>query len=272
VGPIGHQSLQRHKGNAGRLDGRAVAIGKDARTSRAYQRKPVSWITMKSTVRNRSSISRRTAGLAILCVALAAPAILVGCSPSTSPLPAMGEEARRLTGYGEQLAQNSTKGETTMEKAIFGAGCFWGVEAAFRQTPGVVSTAVGYSGGHTIDPTYEQVCGDRTGHAEVVQVEFDPSQVSYEQLLDVFWKSHDPTQVDRQGPDVGSQYRTAIFYLSPEQKATAEASKARLDASGKLGRPVATEIAAAGTFWRAEEYHQQYLEKRGLASCHIRGK
>jgi len=157
-----------------------------------------------------------------------------------------------------------------MEKATFAAGCFWGVEAAFRQTQGVTSTAVGYTGGHTKNPTYEEVCTDRTGHAEAVEVEFDPAEVSYEQLLSVFWQNHDPTQRNRQGPDVGSQYRSAIFYHTPDQQSAAMASKQRLDASGQLKRPIATEIVPAAQFHRAEEYHQQYLEKRGQASCHLR--
>jgi peptide-methionine (S)-S-oxide reductase len=155
------------------------------------------------------------------------------------------------------------------EIATFGAGCFWGIEAAFRSVPGVVDAAAGYSGGHMPDPTYKDVCTDETGHAEVVQVTFDPAQLSYEKLLDTFWQIHDPTQVNRQGPDFGSQYRTAIFFHSPEQEAVAKKSKAALDASGKFRRPIATEITAAGTFYRAEEYHQKYLEKRGAASCHI---
>ena len=155
------------------------------------------------------------------------------------------------------------------EIATFGAGCFWGVEAAFRRVPGVLDAVSGYSGGHTENPSYKDVCSDRTGHAEVVQVTFDPSKVTYEQLLDIFWKIHDPTQVNRQGPDFGTQYRTAIFYHSPEQEATARKSKQALEASGKLRRPIATEITPASPFWRAEEYHQRYLEKRGAESCHI---
>jgi peptide-methionine (S)-S-oxide reductase len=155
------------------------------------------------------------------------------------------------------------------EIATFGAGCFWGIEAAFRRVPGVVDAAAGYSGGHMANPTYKDVCTDETGHAEVVQVTFDPAKVSFAQLLDVFWQIHDPTQVNRQGPDSGTQYRTAIFFHSAEQEAAAKKSKAALEASGKLRRPVATEIAPAGTFYRAEEYHQKYLEKRGAASCHI---
>ena len=157
-----------------------------------------------------------------------------------------------------------------MDKATFAAGCFWGVEAAFRQVKGVKSTDVGYTGGHTKNPTYEEVCTDRTGHAEAVEVEFDPAEVSFDQLLDVFWENHDPTQRNRQGPDFGSQYRTAIFYHTPEQLAAATASKERLDASGKFKRPIATEITPASEFYRAEDYHQQYLEKRNQASCHIR--
>ncbi len=157
-----------------------------------------------------------------------------------------------------------------MEKATFAAGCFWGVEAAFRQTPGVKSTAVGYIGGQTTNPTYEQVCTDRTGHAEAVQVEFDPAEITYDDLLSVFWQNHDPTQLNRQGPDFGSQYRTAIFVHSPEQQKAAEASKQRLTDSGLFDRPIVTQIVPATEFYRAEDYHQQYLEKRGQASCRIR--
>ena len=154
------------------------------------------------------------------------------------------------------------------EIATFGAGCFWGVEAAFRRVPGVIDVASGYSGGHTQSPTYKDVCTDQTGHAEVVQVTFDPEKVSYDQLLDTFWKIHDPTQVNRQGPDFGTQYRTAIFFHTPEQEAKARQSKQALEASGKFRSRIATEITPAGEFWRAEEYHQRYLEKRGATSCH----
>ena len=156
-----------------------------------------------------------------------------------------------------------------MAKATFGAGCFWGVEAAFRQLPGVTATAVGYSGGHTEEPTYGQVCAGDTGHAEVVEVDYDPEKVSYDDLLEVFWNEHDPTQVNRQGPDVGAQYRSAIFFHTPEQEEAAWASKAKLAASGRFSRPIATEITPAGAFWKAEDYHQQYLEKRGMATCRI---
>jgi len=155
------------------------------------------------------------------------------------------------------------------EKAMFGAGCFWGVEAEFRQVKGVVATAVGYSGGTTENPTYKQVCSGNTGHAEVVQVEYDPSQVTYEELLNVFWENHDPTQMNRQGPDIGAQYRSAIYYYTPEQEAAARASKEALESSGRFRRPIVTEITPAAPFYRAEEYHQQYLEKKGLAHCHI---
>ncbi len=157
-----------------------------------------------------------------------------------------------------------------MEKATFGAGCFWGVEAAFRQLQGVTATAVGYAGGTTKAPGYQDVCTDLTGHAEVVQVEFDPAEISYERLLEVFWDVHDPTQLNRQGPDVGTQYRSVIFFHTPEQEAAARASKTTLEKSGAHSRPIVTEILPAPEFWKAEEYHQQYLEKRGLAQCHIR--
>ncbi|MFQ5995972.1 MAG: peptide-methionine (S)-S-oxide reductase MsrA [Acidiferrobacterales bacterium] len=154
-----------------------------------------------------------------------------------------------------------------MAKATFGAGCFWGVEAAFRQIEGVTGTNVGYSGGNTKDPSYKEVCTDQTGHAEVVRVEFDPAGVGYEQLLDVFWNCHDPTQRNRQGPDIGRQYRSVIFYHDEEQKAAALASKEKLDKSGQYKKPVVTQIEPAGQFYHAEDYHQQYFEKRGLTSC-----
>jgi peptide-methionine (S)-S-oxide reductase len=156
-----------------------------------------------------------------------------------------------------------------MAKATFGAGCFWGVEAAFRRIEGVRATAVGYAGGHLDQPTYKDVCYKGTGHAEVVEVDYDPDVVSYEALLDVFWDSHDPTQLNRQGPDVGDQYRSVIFTHDEAQQAAAEASKARLEAAGRYRRPIVTQILPAPTFWKAEDYHQQYLEKRGLAVCHV---
>ena len=155
------------------------------------------------------------------------------------------------------------------QKATFGAGCFWGVEAAFRELPGVVSAVVGYSGGHFPNPTYRDVCSGETGHAEVVEVEYDPSRVTYDQLLDLFWSIHDPTQLNRQGPDFGTQYRSVIFIHSPEQEASARASLAKLESSGRLKRKIVTPILPASEFWRAEEYHQQYFEKHGLKSCHL---
>jgi peptide-methionine (S)-S-oxide reductase len=156
-----------------------------------------------------------------------------------------------------------------MDKATFAAGCFWGVEAAFRAVPGVVATTVGYAGGSFPNPTYHDVCTGRTGHAEAVQVEFDPARVSYQDLLRVFWENHDPTTLNRQGPDHGTQYRSAIFFHSPEQQAAALASKQQLERTGAFKRPIVTEITPASAFYRAEEYHQQYLEKRGQASCRI---
>ncbi len=159
--------------------------------------------------------------------------------------------------------------QTTLERATFGAGCFWGVEAAFRAIPGVVDASVGYTGGTTDNPTYEQVCSGRTGHAEAVEVVYDPTQVTYDELLEAFWDNHDPTTPNRQGPDVGEQYRSAVFFHTPEQERKASATKASLDASGRFKRPIVTEITAAGPFHRAEDYHQRYLEKRGAASCHI---
>jgi peptide-methionine (S)-S-oxide reductase len=156
-----------------------------------------------------------------------------------------------------------------MAKATFAAGCFWGVEDAFRQVKGVTSTAVGYTGGRTKDPTYKQVCSDATGHAEAVEVEFDPSQVSYPELLAVFFQSHDPTQLNRQGPDYGSQYRSAIFYHDAAQEAAAQEAKAALEKAGIFKKPIVTQIAPAPDFYRAEDYHQQYFEKQGIRSCHI---
>ena len=155
------------------------------------------------------------------------------------------------------------------EKATFGAGCFWGVETLFREIPGVTDVAVGYEGGTLPNPTYKDVCTARTGHAEVVEVDFYPTQVGFETLVRAFFDNHDPTTKNRQGPDVGEQYRSAIFYHSPEQRATGEKIKAELDAAGKFRRPIVTEITPALTFYRAEEYHQRYLEKHGIRSCHI---
>lgn len=155
-----------------------------------------------------------------------------------------------------------------LQKAEFGAGCFWGVQSTFDAVPGVVKTEVGYEGGDTERPTYGQVSSHTTGHAEVVQVTYDPGRVSYEKLLGVFWDNHNPTTMNRQGPDVGTQYRSVIFYHSPEQKAAAEKSKQELEASGKWHQPIVTSIEPAKAFWPAEEYHQKYLEKNGLKICH----
>jgi peptide-methionine (S)-S-oxide reductase len=155
-----------------------------------------------------------------------------------------------------------------IELATFAAGCFWGVEATFQRTPGVLQTRVGYIGGHTANPTYKEVCADRTGHAEAVEVTYDPAQVFYDKLLGVFFANHDPTQLNRQGPDTGSQYRSAIFYHSPAQKTAAEAAKSVLEKSGKFRKAIATQIVPAASFNAAEDYHQKYLEKRGLDVCH----
>ena len=157
----------------------------------------------------------------------------------------------------------------TIEKATFGAGCFWGVEAAFAAIPGVTATAVGYEGGKLDKPTYKDVCTDQTGHAEVVELDFDPERVSYEKLLDAFFDLHDPTTLNRQGPDWGAQYRTVIFFHSPEQEATAKRVIEKLTAEQRFAKPIVTQVVSAETFWKAEEYHQKYLQKRGVASCHF---
>jgi peptide-methionine (S)-S-oxide reductase len=158
----------------------------------------------------------------------------------------------------------------SIQKATFGAGCFWGVEAAFAALPGVTATAAGYEGGSLERPSYQDVCTDATGHAEVVEIDFDPAQISYEQLLDAFFALHDPTTLNRQGPDQGTQYRSAIFFHTPEQQTQAQAKVAQLVAENRFkNKPIVTQIEAAQTFWRAEEYHQRYLQKRGQASCHI---
>jgi peptide-methionine (S)-S-oxide reductase len=159
--------------------------------------------------------------------------------------------------------------DSSLQLATFGAGCFWGVEETFRKIPGVVETAVGYEGGNTVNPSYEDVCYKNTNHAEVVQVTYDPSQVSYEKLLEVFWNNHNPTTYNRQGPDVGSQYRSVIFFHNSKQQELAEQSKVALEASGKFARPIVTQIVPAETFYKAEEYHQKYLAKLGKDSCHL---
>ena len=164
-------------------------------------------------------------------------------------------------------AEQETQAVMDRQIATFAAGCFWGVESSFRQVEGVVATSVGYTGGATANPTYKEVCTGRTGHAEAVRVEFDPSKVSYEELLEVFWRCHDPTTLNRQGPDIGTQYRSAIFHHNAEQEGAAQASKRCVEESDRLKGPIVTEIASASAFYRAEEYHQQYLEKRGQAAC-----
>jgi len=179
-------------------------------------------------------------------------------------IPAQGA----VTGAEKKMERIAME-KGTLEKATFGAGCFWGVEAMFRQVKGVVSTQVGYTGGSKLNATYKDVCSGKTGHAEAVEVTYDPSRVSYETLLNVFWENHDPTTPNRQGPDVGEQYRSAIFFHTPAQESAAKASQARLEASRRFRRPVVTQIVPAGPFYRAEDYHQQYLEKRGLSTCHI---
>jgi peptide-methionine (S)-S-oxide reductase len=174
------------------------------------------------------------------------------------------------TTFCQGLSESERSSPLTTKIATFAAGCFWGVEHEFRKLPGVVATAVGYTGGHTQNPTYKEVCTDTTGHAEAVQVEFDPKITSYSELLDLFWHLHDPTTVNRQGPDEGSQYRSAIFYYDPEQKKEAEATRDQLQESGELSSRIVTEILPAEEFTNAEDYHQQYVEKGGAAACHFR--
>jgi peptide-methionine (S)-S-oxide reductase len=165
--------------------------------------------------------------------------------------------------------QKATQEKATLEKATFGAGCFWGIEAAYRQVKGVVSKAVGFSGGTYDNPSYHDVCTGRTGHAEVVEVTYDPARVSYEDLLRVFWENHNPTTLNRQGWDIGTQYRSAIYFHNATQEAAARASKEQLESNGKYRKPIVTEVTPASKFYIAEDYHQQYLEKRGQSSCHI---
>lgn len=175
----------------------------------------------------------------------------------------------KLQEVGKTIEVAKEQCNVAIEKATFGAGCFWGVEARFAEMPGVLDTAAGYEGGELEHPTYKEVCTDRTGHAEVVDVTFDPSRVSYDALLDAFFGLHDPTQVNRQGPDWGSQYRSVIFARSDEQMEQAKAKIDELNASGAYRKPIATKVEPATTFWKAEEYHQRYLEKRGMVHCHI---
>lgn len=213
--------------------------------------------------------------LVLAAVAVAGGCILLGQTTcrDTSSSPAAGAHSPH-SGRESRMSESEEAGlpareapPGTGETATFGAGCFWGVEAAFRKVAGVTDTAVGYSGGSFANPTYEDVCSGRTGHAEVVRVTFDPGRASYEQLMEVFWSCHDPTTPNRQGPDVGTQYRSAIFFHSPAQEAAARTSKAAQEASGRFPGRIVTEITPAAAFYRAEEYHQRYLEKRGDASC-----
>ena len=201
---------------------------------------------------------------------LAVLAVLAACAAAfTARIAARTADAQvrvsPATPYGQRVAKG-----TRLEKATFGAGCFWGVEAAFRRVEGVTSTRVGFMGGRTRNPSYHDVCAGDTGHAEVVEITYDPAAVTYGQLLAVFWDEHDPTTLNRQGPDIGNQYRSVIFYHTPAQRQAAEDSKKHLAGSGKYRSPIVTAIEPAGDFWQAEDYHQQYLEKRGLASCRVR--
>lgn len=218
-----------------------------------------------------SLLAFATAGVALVAGAIA----FAGAAPEVAG-PAIPEkfeqpDARNNPTMDKTLVPTGQAAapEVKLQYATFAAGCFWGVEETFRETPGVIATAVGYAGGSTDNPTYKQVCSDTTGHAEVVHLQFDPARVSYEQLLDIFWANHNPTTLNRQGPDVGSQYRSAVMFHDEAQKATAEKSKAALGASGKWGaRPIVTEVVPFAKFFKAEDYHQQYLAKRGMKACH----
>lgn len=194
-----------------------------------------------------------------------------GCQDAGTASPGVTSEKAAIKPQieGGSLAPSSGETPVKLEQAMFGAGCFWGVEATFRKVPGVVDAAVGFSGGKTANPTYKQVCYDATGHAEVVHLTYDPSKVTYEGLVEIFFKMHDPTQLNRQGPDVGDQYRSAIFTYTPEQAHTANAIIERLTAAKKYRRPIVTVVEPAQSFWKAEEYHQQYLMKNGLDNCHL---
>ena len=191
--------------------------------------------------------------------------------PGTGNMPPRIAASHTATSISSREEILCMENEGRMEKATFAAGCFWGVEAEFRRVKGVIGTAVGYTGGTKSQPTYRQVCSGKTGHAEAVEVIFDPTVITYDKLLDIFWNIHDPTELNRQGPDIGTNYRSAIFYHTPEQKAAAEISKERLSAAKKFrGKKIATEIVPATEFFRAEDYHQQYYEKNGQGYCAIR--
>lgn len=216
-------------------------------------------IAKQRTSEDRNAMMTRWMGIAAACLALL---MLGACgAPAVAAPEAAAKESAKVAAEPE--------GDKVMAEAMFGAGCFWSVEVAFRNTEGVVDVAVGYSGGHKEAPTYQEVCTGTTGHAEVVHVVYDPDKVAYETLLETFWGCHNPTQLNRQGPDIGTQYRSAIYFYSDEQREIAEASKKALNESGAFPRPIVTEITEASTFWRGEEYHQRYLEKRGLATCRI---
>ncbi len=198
----------------------------------------------------------RTIGLAAMAAALG------GCANQDAPAAPSASTTTRPSDEGKNM---------NLETATFGAGCFWGVEAEFAKIPGVKSTAVGYCGGKTTNPTYRDVCSHETGHAEVVQIKFDPTKVTYQELVDIFFELHDPTTLNRQGPDVGDQYRSVVFFSSPEQERIAKATKERLGKSGEFRNPIVTQIVPAVTFYPAEDYHQKYFEKHGMAgSCHLR--
>lgn len=197
---------------------------------------------------------------AIAGLTLAISGALAGCTVQTD---AQQSDRAHTSSEGQGERQMAT------ETATFGAGCFWGVEETFRTTPGVTDTEVGYSGGQTENPTYKEVCSHGTGHAEVVRLQYDPEQISYEELLRIFFELHDPTQVNRQGPDIGDQYRSVIFYHTDEQKQAAEQMKSELEDAGRYSRPIATQIEPAPEFWRAEDYHQQYIKKRGGGGCQL---
>jgi peptide-methionine (S)-S-oxide reductase len=232
--------------------------------------------TIKTVMRIIMSMKTRRIQLVLAGIVCGFLVFVIGCDEkqwqsiiSTAKQSPTGGTTTMNTPANQTPESKPVESTAKREVAMFGAGCFWGVEATFRKVPGVLDTAVGYSGGHTQKPTYKQVCTDKTGHAEVIRIEFDPAKVSYKQLLEVFWSNHDPTTVNRQGPDVGTQYRSVVFFFSPEQEAAAKAMKAELTKAKRFRRPIVTQIEPAGPFWQAEEYHQRYLEKKGLDSCHL---
>jgi peptide-methionine (S)-S-oxide reductase len=209
---------------------------------------------------------KRALIIAALAGGVALLAFVIGADAGDHDTESAAAKESNPTSVGDDIMINNPN----YRRAMFGAGCFWGVEETFRQTKGVKETEVGFAGGTMDHPSYKDVCTKNTGHAEVVQLVYDPSVVSYDDLLKVFWDNHDPTQLDRQGPDVGDQYRSVIFYYNDDQKAEALASKKALEESGKYKRPIVTQVVAAPTFWKAEEYHQRYLEKHGLSTCRIK--